>query len=214
MWLLQAREKAEKIWYPVVWEEVKDADNVIDYDIRGEETKDASATINANNQTTTGMATVIPWVNAPKLLESTSIIKAKMSYFNWVISVTNQYTEHEDNPKYWTVITSTIWWNWLEIDTYLITFKTGWTFYLDIKQQQVSDTVVSWYRVTTYVKKNLQTFLEWHFPYWPTWFEYSWPFEASAWDTLGICGCIWNISQGRANAWQWPVYDISITQTS
>jgi hypothetical protein len=33
---------------------------VIDYNINEEQTKDVSATINANNQTTTGMATVIP----------------------------------------------------------------------------------------------------------------------------------------------------------
>ena len=39
-------------------------DNVIDYDIENEETKDTSAVINANNQTTTGMANVIPWINA------------------------------------------------------------------------------------------------------------------------------------------------------
>jgi hypothetical protein len=72
--VLEARADADKVWYPVVWEKTKDADNVIDYDIREEQTKDVSAEINANNQTTTGMATVIPWVNAPKLIESTSII--------------------------------------------------------------------------------------------------------------------------------------------
>jgi hypothetical protein len=72
--VLEARADADKVWYPVVWEKTKDADNVIDYDIREEQTKDVTAEINANNQTTTGMATVIPWVNAPKLIESTSII--------------------------------------------------------------------------------------------------------------------------------------------
>ena len=74
MWVLEARKDAEKVWYPIVWEENKDASNVIDYDIRPEQTKDTSAEINANNQTTTGMATVIPWINAPKLIEKTSII--------------------------------------------------------------------------------------------------------------------------------------------
>lgn len=74
MWVLDAWKDAEKVWFPVVWEEIKDASNVIDYDIRPEQTKDISAEINANNMTTTGMATVIPWVNAPKLLASTSII--------------------------------------------------------------------------------------------------------------------------------------------
>lgn len=81
MWVLEARKDAEKIWYPVVWEEIKDASNVIDYDIREEETKDTSAMINANNQTTTGMATVIPWINAPKLIESTSIISSPRPWY-------------------------------------------------------------------------------------------------------------------------------------
>lgn len=88
MWVLEARKDAEKVWYPVVWEEIKDADNVIDYDIREEETKDTAAVINANNQTTTGMANIIPWINAPKLIESTSIISAPRPWyiqatFNW-----------------------------------------------------------------------------------------------------------------------------------
>ena len=74
MWVLEARENAEKVWYPVIWEEKKDASNVIDYDIHEEITKDTSAVINANNDTTTGMANVIPWINAPKLIASTSII--------------------------------------------------------------------------------------------------------------------------------------------
>jgi hypothetical protein len=73
MGVLEARENAEKIGYPVVWENIKDADNVIDYNINEEITKDASGVINANNQTTTGMATVIPWINAPKLIASTSV---------------------------------------------------------------------------------------------------------------------------------------------
>ena len=74
MWVLEARKDAETVWYPVVWETEKDASNVIDYDIHDEITKDTSNIINANNDTTTGMANVIPWINAPKLIASTSII--------------------------------------------------------------------------------------------------------------------------------------------
>ena len=74
MWVLEARKNAETVWYPVVWETEKDASNVIDYDIHDEITKDTSSVINANNDTTTGMANVIPWINAPKLIASTSII--------------------------------------------------------------------------------------------------------------------------------------------
>ena len=93
--VLEARYKAEKIWYPVVWEKTKDASNVIDYNINGEITKDISSVINANNETTTGMANVIPWVNAPKLIASTSIIwdiwwwgskyMETTLWFNWTI---------------------------------------------------------------------------------------------------------------------------------
>lgn len=72
--VLEARKNAEEIWYSVIWEKEKDVSNVIDYDIHDEITKDTSSAINANNDTTTGMATVIPWINAPKLIASTSII--------------------------------------------------------------------------------------------------------------------------------------------
>lgn len=76
MWVLDAWYKAEKVWYPVVWEKIKDADNVVDYDIREEITVETSSVSNANNDTTTGMATVIPWINAPKIVAETSIVSA------------------------------------------------------------------------------------------------------------------------------------------
>jgi hypothetical protein len=63
----------EEIDYAIVWEEEKEASNVIDYNVREEQTKDTFAEENANNQTTTGMANVIPWVNAPKLVWDTSV---------------------------------------------------------------------------------------------------------------------------------------------
>lgn len=73
MWVLDARYKAEKVWYSLIWEKAKEDPNVIDYNINEEITKDTSAVLNANNDTTTGMATVIPWVNAPKIIAETSI---------------------------------------------------------------------------------------------------------------------------------------------
>ena len=73
MWVLEARKDAEKVWFPIIWEEEKDASNVIDYNIHEEITIDTSSVFNANNDTTTGMANVIPWVNAPKLIKDTSI---------------------------------------------------------------------------------------------------------------------------------------------
>lgn len=60
--------------YPVVWEPTKEPSNVVDYNIREEQTIDQSSVFTANNQTTTGMATQIPWINCPKLIASTSII--------------------------------------------------------------------------------------------------------------------------------------------
>lgn len=74
MGVLDARYKSENVWYSFIWEKAKEDPNVIDYNINEEITKDTSAVFNANNDTTTGMANVIPWVNAPKLIEDTSII--------------------------------------------------------------------------------------------------------------------------------------------
>ena len=88
MWVLEARKDAEKIWFPVVWEDGKDASNVIDYNINKEITTEASSVFNANNDTTTGMATVIPWVNAPKLLQNTSIYQ-NWDWNVWWITATN-----------------------------------------------------------------------------------------------------------------------------
>lgn len=77
--VLSARYKAEKIDYPVVWEKTKESSDVVDYNIQEEITKDTSAEFNANNDTTTGMANVIPWINAPKLRAETSIAWATKS---------------------------------------------------------------------------------------------------------------------------------------
>ena len=90
MWVLEARKDAEKVWFPVVWEEKKDASNIIDYDIHEEITIDTISVFNANNDTTTGMATVIPWVNAPKLKLSTSVYidKLEIPTVNLVLTAT------------------------------------------------------------------------------------------------------------------------------
>lgn len=103
MWVLEARKDAEKVWFPVVWEERKDPSNVVDYDIHDEITKDASWIINANNQTTTGMATVIPWINAPKLIAQTSIVwlpEEEWSYYGTLVA--NNETQYITIPPWWT----------------------------------------------------------------------------------------------------------------
>lgn len=91
-------DNAEKVGYPVVWEEVKDASNVIDYQINEEITKDTSWEINANNDTTTGMATVIPWVNAPKLLAETSIIWWWGKWWAEVVEISDYLSVDEWQP--------------------------------------------------------------------------------------------------------------------
>lgn len=86
MWVLSARENAEMVWYSIIGEKTKEASNVIDYNINEEVTVNTTAVFNANNDTTTGMATVIPWVNAPKLIAQTSIlwIDFNAGYVWWV----------------------------------------------------------------------------------------------------------------------------------
>lgn len=102
MWVLSERENAEKVGYPIVWEEIKEASNVIDYQINEEITKDASGVINTNNDTTTGMATVIPWINAPKLLMWTSIYeptpaeRTVVQTMNWWVTL-----NYPDWPQSW-----------------------------------------------------------------------------------------------------------------
>ena len=142
MWVLDARANAEKVTYPVVWETKKDASNVIDYNIQEETTTDTSAVFNANNDTTTGMATVIPWVNAPKLKLSTSIYVDKLEIpsllavldKSWVIqlpdssSITfrnmniimewgNENIVYYDSPKW-------ILWSWMKI-------PAAWAYQID-----------------------------------------------------------------------------------
>lgn len=90
--VLQARYKAEEVWYAVVGEKEKELPNVIDYNIKPEITKDTSAVENANNDTTTGMADVIPWINAPKLRAETSIAWSA----NQTVVVISDYTSIDE----------------------------------------------------------------------------------------------------------------------
>lgn len=167
MWLLDAWANAEKITYPVVWEEIKDASNVIDYDIREEQTIDKSSVFTANNGTTTGMATIIPWVNAPKLIASTSIIwliwwnaeewtlqaTADWSmyyHFIWSESHDEDITTFTLSDESWTAqLIQTA--DWLEI-------PLSWTYALEMRYQWISSSmsctdnlVVNWEIVHSFV---------------------------------------------------------------
>lgn len=156
MWVLDARKDAEKIWYPVVWEKQKDASNVVNYDINEEITIDTNSLFNANNDTTTGMATVIPWVNAPKLIENTSIYQDAESKTWWAKlfksfhlyypyddtwSIRNDWTISDEywNIKFEGVTWPTLQWNWLKIPAtwwyeMTITYPRWWSsFKVDVE---------------------------------------------------------------------------------
>ena len=111
MWVLEARKDAEKVWFPIVWEEKKDPSNVVDYDVHEEITKDTSAVINANNDTTTGMANVIPWVNAPKLIAKTSIIWDL--WWEWFKAKTIQFTNSYSLTDAQAILDAYLDWYWV-----------------------------------------------------------------------------------------------------
>lgn len=71
---VNSTKKSNVVGFPVVWEKIQEPENVINYNIREEQTIDDNSVTTANNQTTTGMAREIPWINCPKLIASTSII--------------------------------------------------------------------------------------------------------------------------------------------
>ena len=104
--VLEARENAEEIWYSLVWEETKEASNVVDYNINPEITKDASSAVNANNDTTTGMANVIPWINAPKLIADTSIIE---KWWSNIVDISDYTSIDERQP----VVDRVLAWEWV-----------------------------------------------------------------------------------------------------
>lgn len=108
--VLEAWENAEKITYPVVWEEAKEASNVVDYDIHNEITTDTSAVFNANNDTTTGMATVIPWVNAPKLIAETSIVWST-GWWVKIVEISDYSSVDERQP----IVDKVLWWEFIMV---------------------------------------------------------------------------------------------------
>ena len=131
MWVLEARESAEIIWYPVVWEEEKEnSSNIVNYQINEEKTTENSALLNSNNNTTTWLATLIPWVNAPMLIETTSIYQ-NAEEIVWWATISWILSWHIPWENTWTLRNWSIWstygsikfenrtwqwlWNWLVI---------------------------------------------------------------------------------------------------
>jgi hypothetical protein len=98
--------------------------------------------MNANNQTTTGMATVIPWINAPKLIADTSIVwlpEEEWSYygtlvassFTWTITVPPWNT-----PKYpskdTTISSNSFPFTW-QIDWRWLVFPKSWWYQIVVR---------------------------------------------------------------------------------
>ena len=146
MWVLDARKDAEKVWFPIVWEAEKDQSNVVDYDIHWEITIDTSSVFNANNDTTTGMATVIPWVNAPRLLESTSIYR-NVANKTWYVKTSASVSIRIDQwdvltwlvrpvtiQDQWWAYTYSIWnyFNWyIEVPEACVVFPASWVYQIE-----------------------------------------------------------------------------------
>lgn len=171
MWVLEARKDAEKIWFPIVWETEKDASNIIDYNINEEKTLDNADVTNANNQTTTGMATLIYWVNAPKILEKTSIYQntAKKSLKDTLV-FTHTLERPDDNT--WTVREATITKNYWDLElknreivwgrwTNWVVFPMSWWYQLEITYPTWSH----WAQVTAQITTTIKT------AKWYTWDE-------------------------------------------
>ena len=149
--VLEAWKDAEKIGYPVVWEEEKEASNVIDYDIREEQTIDKSSILNANNQTTTGMATVIPWVNTPKLIASTSIYWIKWADPSTVIIE----WASSSHPLWSFTYVSTVWNYWDA--TNKLTIPEKWTYQIELS---IWDNQL-WYTPNTEHYDDYQILVNW-----------------------------------------------------
>jgi hypothetical protein len=127
--VLEARENAKSVWFPIVWENEKDASNVINYNINEEITKDKTAVINANNDTTTGMAWVVPWINSPKLIAKTSILWDL--WWGWgsswarIIEVSDYVSIDERQP----VVDAILWWEFVIVHCKFKSYSTQRSFY-------------------------------------------------------------------------------------
>lgn len=124
----------EEIWYWIIGAEEKLPDNVIGYNINEEITKDASNVINANNQTTTGMAELIYWVNAPKILAKTSVIWADWwGWGGWWISTSILELSTSSKAQTWSLSTfntldSSTLASDITVSSWEITSSTWWTY--------------------------------------------------------------------------------------
>ncbi len=201
--VLEAWYKAEKIDYPVVWEKTKDSSDVVDYYIRDEQTKDIFAEINANNQTTTGMATVIPWVNAPKLLAKTSvIIKENMPS----VSFSTQFTSTDEWgwQKYTPISVS--WWDayWDGSSGQLI-IPVKWTYMISFEghDQQDGANPTTWWTSTYAIRKNWVAIATTTVAFRTRW-HINWTREFEKWDIIEFYS-LWSQNWYITRYWIWTI---------
>lgn len=226
--VLEARENAETVWYPVVWEETKDASNVIDYNINKEVTIDTTSMFNANNETTTWEATLVYWVNAPQILEKTSIHEI----VNWQNNYSKSYslvsTDLWDNDWHTYLRTPTIqeqWWQYL----YSIWDYFNWYYFLSQRALIIPETWTynvscKYYStVTVYNRKyeirindskikDLQN--DWY--YWQYWNAYpteEFVISANKWDKLVAYVSLKYTAHLWPWEWVWTNWNITIQLT-
>jgi len=160
--VLEARYNAEKIWYPVIWERAKESSDVIDYNINEEIAVDRSSVFNANNDTTTGMATVIPWVNAPKLIQTTSIYQ-NWEGTTWWVTASGSISLSRPDDTTWRVRTT-----WVLSNEY-------WNIKYNIRNE--ADILRNWLRipVSWWYKLDIT------YPYWWSTFSVDVDIEIAKW---------------------------------
>ena len=154
--VLEARKDAETIWYNILWEEAKSASNVVDYNLNQEITKDTSAASNANNDTTTGMANVIPWINAPKLVYSTSIVWYPQ-YPVTVLALKGTWFP----PSYWWYFNDNTIVSWedvtIDANSPEVMYLRRWTYFIFLKFNSTKTPTITYVLRMTNMKDNWQS---------------------------------------------------------
>ena len=113
----------EIIWYPVVWEKEKTADNVIGYSIREEQSVLDYSVLNGASFVSNWEATLIYWVNAPKIISDTSIVERAKRELSWCSIAWNFWyvylSAYSNETTYATYTISDIVWDYVfETTTY------------------------------------------------------------------------------------------------
>lgn len=219
MWVLSAREDAEKVWYSYVWEETKDASNVIDYDIREEQTIQSSSVFNANNDTTTGMANVIPWINAPKLLYSTSIIWKwwwGWEYAVWTWACADNrvwaWTDEDVLPEWTITLTDYTDWKFIISGNEMTIVEWG-TYLFNIEQTNfIRSSQTTDYYIRTIVEIDWTAVIDGRVYYWPTPFTRNWPLSIPAWWVMKVYWMLWHVSSALAPSWWWVEWNLSLVR--